>query len=90
MNDTPQTDDFEDGCINPAAFADFARTLERERDKWKKEAEELAAAFGCFRCRDHHTALYCRNCSDHLTNAENVKVMAALPAGANSDTEVKP
>jgi hypothetical protein len=28
--DTPRTDDFEDGCINPIAWADFARQLERE------------------------------------------------------------
>jgi len=50
---------------------DGFKLIESERDKWKKEAEELAAAFGCFRCSDHHTALYCRNCADHLTNAEN-------------------
>lgn len=30
--DTPETDDFEDGCINPSSFADFARNLERERN----------------------------------------------------------
>jgi hypothetical protein len=29
-SDTPRTDDFEDGCINPVAWADFARQLERE------------------------------------------------------------
>jgi hypothetical protein len=29
-SDTPRTDDFEDGCINPVAWADFAHQLERE------------------------------------------------------------
>lgn len=32
ITETPETDDFEDGCINPVAFADFARKLERERN----------------------------------------------------------
>jgi hypothetical protein len=29
-SDTPRTDEVEDGCINPVAWADFARQLERE------------------------------------------------------------
>jgi hypothetical protein len=32
---TPETDEFEDGCINPAAWADFARKLEQQRDGYK-------------------------------------------------------
>jgi uncharacterized protein YeaO (DUF488 family) len=29
-SDTPRTDEVEDGCINPVAWADFARQLEQE------------------------------------------------------------
>jgi len=49
-SDTPRTDDFGDGCINPVAWADFARQLERElnaamqaiRDIYAKEYNSRA------------------------------------------------
>jgi hypothetical protein len=43
-SDTPRTDDFEDGCINPIAWADFARQLERELAEVTKQRDALADA----------------------------------------------
>ena len=44
MSDTPRTDDFEDGCINPVEWADFARQLERELADMTKQRDALAEA----------------------------------------------
>jgi hypothetical protein len=39
--DTPRTDEVEDGCINPVAWADFARQLEQELAEITKQRNKL-------------------------------------------------
>lgn len=45
MSDTPETDEFADGCINPEAWASHARKLERQRNA-AREALMLGCQWG--------------------------------------------
>jgi hypothetical protein len=57
-SDTPRTDDFEDGCINPIAWADFARQLERELADVTKQRDALADALELFLSRVRYTSVF--------------------------------
>ena len=68
MSDTPRTDAAAAEChgmpphlVPEPSYvpAEFARELERELNR-----------FSCFRCGDHSTPLYCRNCADELRDLE--------------------
>lgn len=67
MNDipTPETDDFEDGCINPAAWGDFARSLERDRDN----AKDRLAALLAFVLEDFQPGMTTRGFREAVENA---------------------
>lgn len=40
--------------------------LKAENMRLRKELAETLAAFGCFRCGDGHTPLYCLNCAEKM------------------------
>ena len=46
MSDTPETDAFQSSGKAHYMAVEFARRLERERDKWRKCAEKLAEIIG--------------------------------------------